>query len=199
MTDYEIQERIKASRERKLANPDHPSRMPVPTDVGVTDEMGSFVNDLLDNGKDGLAIRYLRAEPSVALVKDNNGKKVPTIAKGQPIGCLVAFKTDDKVLVGWSKRLMKKDEETEEELEKMSSNKRRCLYSACMRALGDDINAKSKRFGLNRDGQIIPSAIVTEVPSFVRRVTKYFHQKPANVNIQFSDEVKGALAQAAGA
>lgn len=204
MTDHEIQERIKASRQRKLDNPNHPSRMPVPTNLLNADELPAehliMMENLLEN-RNQIAIRYLRDEPTVTFVINKAGRRVPSgIAKGEILGVLVAFEGMDKnIVIGWSKRCDEVKREftggviIETPVEALSSNKKRALHAAILRGLTDTINVKSKNYGESSDGTIIPAKVIREVPSFVNRAKKYFKLPVSNVT--FVDQVEGALAQ----
>ena len=118
-----------------------------------------------------LLIRYTRKDPM--LIKDLKkgddpyDKPAYKIIKGEPLGVLIAFKDDGKLLIGWSQRHTVN--------EPLSFTREDARVCAVLRGLLDSISMKSKEDVFTSiEGQCVPSPLKYHIPSFVNRAHRFF-------------------------
>ena len=123
--------------------------------------------------------RYLRHNPTVGLatVKSEEDADAPYVRKrvicaGTPYACLIAFRYNNSLLIGWSKRM---DIEGEE-----SFSKREGKITAVIRALNDTISLTGK-YPTSAVSGPIPGDVAKNLPWFINHAEKLYEDTAVNV------------------
>jgi len=163
---------VKKSEDMSGSNP-----MGVKTDIDF-DDLRSDAVSIIENNKKGRLLVSQFVRPG----KKKLSKTITDIAAGKvykkyerniPVGALVAFLTDGKLLMGWSKYNKAK--------ESLPFSKRTAVLTGIMRGLIDGIHPNGLDSYVTDNGSHIPKVIAKDITSFVKRVEKYFGQQITNV------------------
>lgn len=136
---------------------------------------------------DNYITRYIRDEPTVgfaketvrnadgAIIEDTEAKYKRVICSGTPLACMVAFMHEDKLLVGWSKRI---DLETE-----ISFSKKAGRTAAVIRGLKDTIEFTSKKdLVISAASGPVPHDVSRSLRWFVSQAEQAYGEKATNVS-----------------
>lgn len=168
-----------------------PEPLGVKIDKETTDKA---VGILKGHGTKGnrLLVKYLRDEGTPVRVVSKEGDSVKTYTKkdkGEPYGALVAFKYENNVYIGWSKRncgyVIGEDPKTKKKIwvaeEPLRFTKKDALWVAILRALTDTINKDDNSPYKMSKGTPIPRQIARKLNAFIARTEKYFGKTPINL------------------
>lgn len=162
----------KPDEKEKIEKPE-PVEKPEPegTFGKITDEIRAEASSLQEGGI--LLSEFVRdSEPKLSKVSvciDNNCL-YKTFAKGKPIGVLVAFLKNRKILVGWS--FYNKNHEV------IPFTKKDAVRIAILRALTDGIltteSSSGRPSAFTQSDTHVPKVIGKELPKFIDRARKYY-------------------------
>jgi len=136
---------------------------------------------------DNYITRYIRTRPTVglgkiparnvdgAVIADADPSYRRVICSGTPLACMIAFKHEDKLLVGWSKRIDLEDE--------TAFSKKDGRTAAVIRALKDTIEFTPKgNFVTSAASGPIPHDVARNLRWFVGQAEQAYGEKAANVS-----------------
>ena len=118
-------------------------------------------------------VRPGKRKLSKVITDTENGKVYKKFRLSPPIGALVAFVHDHKLLVGWSKYNTGK--------EILPFSKKVAVETAVMRALIDKIHPHGANDYITAEDKYIPKAVSKEMSEFIKRIQRYFKREANNV------------------
>ena len=146
----------KAKKAKATKKPEKKTEL-TPNNVVITKEAESTVEGIMKalTGRN-VFVRYIRTDPTIVKV---NGKL--RIARGAPIGALVALNRGGNVFIGWSKRHSTK--------ETKPFTKTNAVRVAVLRALLDVVSVKGK-IVTTKSKTIVPKRIQNNIIKFIDSV-----------------------------
>lgn len=173
--------------------------VPKPKGVDVADKTTIIAKNIIKTNKElsgirkSIIARYIRKGMIDGFVLNRKynekGNKRYSISKGAPIGLLVAFVHNNKVMVGWSKIMLGQTIKYGKikQKEPLVFAKKDAMLLAVERGLVDTITFhKSKSNAYTKEGLPVPKVITNELDNFIKRCEKYFKKEIFNVSMETS-------------
>lgn len=150
--------------------------LPLIDNVDPADGRIAIAKDLATKSSNVLVVRYIRADPSLAkIINEETGKTSYKFMRGEPLATMVAFMHNGKAYFGWSKRHPKE--------EPLMFTKDRARYAAVLRGLTDSISFTGSTSAINSAGKYVPGIISKQIPAFLDQANKYLDADFANVSV----------------
>jgi hypothetical protein len=175
--DREIKARIKAS----IPKPQRPE--PENKAIFVDDYNRATADKICaahysSTGGKVLISQFVRSKSLLKSVEIciKTGTVSKTFDKGPIIGALVGFRIGDLVILGWSAY--------NRNHENLPFTKKDAIRVAVIRGLADSLIDVSKTMWKTTSGIQIPKDIAAELPDFVKRINRYYYNRPiANLTL----------------
>lgn len=157
--------------------------IPKPKNVELTKEIQAVAKEIINNSKNitrgdkQLLITYVRKVLSGPI-----SKNFYLAQKGSPYGAVVAFLYNEKLKIGWSKRI-EGDELSSGKVvpkEPLVFTKKDAVSIAVLRGITDSITFHGSG-AYTEKNRIIPKIIAKRLPSFIKRVQDAFRCSVDNV------------------
>jgi len=149
-----------------------------PAGIVITDEDIKIANSIIANNTTSgtpkermeLLISYLRLPPSVMIHPPSGDLPAySTIGVGTPNACLVAFKFNNALRLGWSM--------LNSSGEPIPYSNKKARMCAVLRGMKDSITMEGKKFGTNSQRKVVPVTITKNLKKFTDRAERYFKCK----------------------
>ena len=161
---------------------------PFPRNLDLTEELRATAKEIITNSKNtsdrdkSLLIRYIRKTANGYVSQNRYFAR-----KGEPHGGVVAFLYNEKLRIGWSKRIEGIEKGTLshgkiKQKEPLVFTKIDAVYVAVLRGLVDKIVLRQSGTYTNKD-KVIPRKIVKTLFPFIKRVQKAFDRAVSNVKL----------------
>ena len=165
--------------------------IPIPNNTKVTKEIQLVAERIISDSKNttennkALLLRYIRKGQDGYILQNreiSDDEVEYFIGRGEPYGVVVAFLDDEKLKIGWSKRLTGDmlDLGKIRQKEPLVFTKKDAIYIAVLRGLVDSITFRGSGAYTNTDDPI-PKTIANILWSFIKRAQRYFKQDVDNV------------------
>lgn len=156
--------------------------VPIPRNLKITEEIRSIAKEIINNSKNTtnknkvILVKYIRKAVNGYLSRNRHFAR-----KGKPRGVVVAFLHNEKLKIGWSKRIegVEPDSDTKQK-EPLVFAKKDAIYVAVLRGLMDSITLSGSG-AYTSNNILIPKSIVKILPPFVERVQYSFNQAVNNI------------------
>ncbi len=143
-------------------------------DIAIAKLIGANKDiDGKDKTRTEILISYIRDEPTI--IKHAATTDLPShnvIGQGQPTACLVAFRQNDEVRLGWS--------QVNRGGEPMPYSKDKARTCAILRGMKDSVTMTGKKFATNSKETPVPVSITKHLRKFTDRCTRYFKEDFTN-------------------
>jgi hypothetical protein len=166
--------------------------IPKPSNLNIDASITATANNII---RENRRIGSSPANPKRTILARYARKGDNASIKGMPVGVVVAFIHDDKLLIGWSKRLegqetiilpSKKDSVVyaikPKPKEPLIFTKKDAVLLAIERGLVDTITFRGS-IAYTKGEKIIPKSIVNGLDQFIERCKRYFKRDAFNITI----------------
>lgn len=158
--------------------------IPIPKDLKITEEIQTIAKEIINESKNAtdinkaLLIKYIRKAP------DSIFQNRYFARRGKPYGAVVAFLHNEKLRIGWSKRIegemFRYGRVGQKEL--LPFTKKDAIYIAVLRGIVDSIRMGSG--GLyTSENRIIPRSITKALLPFIKSVQFTFNRPASNISL----------------
>ena len=166
--------------------------IPCPNDLTLTNKIKRDAREIISLNNTGvkrgrqILINYIRKGKGGHILgssPDGEDSFEYFLIKGEPYGVILAFLHENKLKIGWSKRLegLKIEHGREVQREPLSFTKKDAVNIAVIRGMIDGLIFRGSSVYTLTD-KVVPKIIAKALLKFIKHAEKYFGEKAVNVN-----------------